>query len=75
LHRFRFEEVKMRELDRQTNEDRERLRQEEERIRSQSGEPERNFEQEVSDINTDPDAGFDFDLNPTDDHEDRHSDR
>jgi len=35
----------------------------------------RNFEQSVSDINTDPDAGFDFDMNPTDDRDDRRSDR
>ena len=65
----------MRELDGHKRENRERLRQEEERIRSQSGESGRNFEQEVSDINTDPDAGFDFDLNPTDEHDDRRSER
>jgi len=41
---------------------------------SDAGE-ERNFEQEVSDINTDPDAGFDFDLNPTDEHKRRTSER
>jgi hypothetical protein len=35
----------------------------------------RNFEQSVSDINTDPDAGFDFDMNPTDDEEMRRSER
>ena len=65
----------MRELDRHKAAERERLREEEERIRSQSDEPGRNFEQEVSNINTDPDAGFDFDLNPTDEHEDRRSER
>jgi hypothetical protein len=35
----------------------------------------RNFEQSVSDINTDPDAGFDFDMNPTDDRKDYRSER
>ena len=66
----------MRELDRhQSDGQRERLREEEERIKSQSGEPGRTFEQEVSDINTDPDAGFDFDLNPTDDREFKSSER
>jgi hypothetical protein len=66
----------MRELDGHKGADQERLRREEdERIRSQSDEPGRNFEQEVSDINTDPDAGFDFDLNPTDGQEGRRSER
>ena len=66
----------MRELDRHRGEDRERLRREGERIRSQSGDdPGRNFEQEVSDVSIDRDAGFDFDLNPTDEREDRHSER
>jgi hypothetical protein len=67
----------MRELDRHHGDgQRERLRdEEEERIKSQSGEPARNFEQAVSDINTDPDAGFDFDLNPTDDRESTSSER
>lgn len=66
----------MRELDRHRSDDeRKRLREEDERIRSRSGESGRNFEQSVSDINTDPDAGFDFDLNPTDDQEHRRSER
>lgn len=66
----------MRERDGQRDADRERLRQKGERIRSHSGDdPGRNFEQEVSDVTTDPDAGFDFDLNPTDHREDRHSER
>jgi hypothetical protein len=66
----------MRELDRHSSGgERKRLRDEAERIRSQSGEPGRNFEQEVSDINNDPDAGFDFDLNPTDEQEHKRSER
>jgi len=66
----------MRELDRHgSSDERKRLREEEERIKSQSGEPGRNFEQEVSDINNDPDAGFDFDLNPTDEQEHKRSER
>jgi len=43
--------------------------------RRQPTETTRNFEQSISDINTDPDAGFDFDLNPTDDRDSRNSDR
>jgi len=66
----------MQELDRHGSDaDRNRLREEDERIRSQPDEPGRNFEQEVSDINNDPDAGFDFDLNPTDDREGKRSER
>ena len=66
----------MRELDRHGSDaDRRPPREEEERIRSQRDEPGRNFEQEVSDINTDPDAGFDFDLNPTDGREGKRSER
>jgi hypothetical protein len=40
-------------------------------------EPGRNFEQEVSDsdVNGDPDAGFDFDRNPTDEQEPKRSER
>ena len=65
----------MRDVDRQKSGERGGLPEEDERIRSETDEPGRNFEQEVSDINTDPDAGFDFDLNPTDEQEDRRSER
>ena len=66
----------MQELDRHGSEgERKRLREEDERVRSPSGEEGRNFEQEVSDINNDPDAGFDFDLNPTDEQEHKRSER
>jgi hypothetical protein len=66
----------MRKLDRhESGDERESLRWEDERVRSQSDEPGRDFEQEVSDINTDPDAGFDFDLNPTDEKDPTRSER
>jgi hypothetical protein len=69
-------EVPMPERDRSVHRERGRPQDEAERL-YQRDEPGRNFEEEVSerDINTDPDAGFDFDRTPTDEHEARHSDR
>lgn len=46
-----------------------------ERARANAPEEDRNFEAQVSDINTDPDAGFDFALNPTDEKDRRESER
>ena len=66
----------MREHDRLQSADEDRPRRDEqERIRSGGHEPGPNFEQQVSDINNDPDAGFDFDVNPTDGQEGRQSER
>ena len=66
----------MPERDRQEQTEREPPLTEAERMRARD-EPGRNFEQEVSDsdTNTDPDAGFDFDRSPTDEQEARRSER
>jgi hypothetical protein len=64
----------MSERDTRNDTDRGRPQTEAERVRTRD-EPGRNFEQEVSDINTDPDAGFDFDHTPTDKQETRRSER
>jgi hypothetical protein len=66
----------MRDRERQKEEERARPPGEAERMAARD-EPGRNFEQEVSDsdINTDPDAGCDFDRNPTDDRDTRHSEK
>ena len=66
----------MRDRERQKEEERARPPGEAERMAARD-EPGRNFEQEVSDsdINTDPDAGFDFDRNPTDDRDTRRSEK
>jgi hypothetical protein len=70
------EEVEMPpQIDKEQRPSREPLPAKDDLTRSESDEPGRNFEQEVSDINTDPDAGFDFDLNPTDGRGDRRSER
>jgi hypothetical protein len=65
----------MREPDRHTDTQR-RPKDAAERMRDRD-EPGRNFEQEVSDsdVNDDPDAGFDFDRNPTDEQEPKRSER
>jgi hypothetical protein len=70
------EEVPMSERDRQHGTEGGRPQTEAERMRARD-EPGRNFEQEVSDsdINTDPDAGFDFDRTPSDDTDARRSER
>jgi hypothetical protein len=66
----------MRDRDRQKEAERVRPPGEAERMAARD-EPGRNFEQEVSDsdINTDPDAGFDFDRTPTDEQDPRRSER
>jgi len=66
----------MRDRNRQKEAERARPPGEAERM-SARDEPGRNFEQEVSDsdINTDPDAGFDFDRTPGDEKDARRSDR
>ena len=66
----------MRDRERQKEEERARPPGEAERMAARD-EPGRNFEQEVSDsdVNGDPDAGFDFDRNPTDKQEPKRSER